>query len=589
MRLLVFLVFVAAASACNLPAGQLGTEVAPVTLAKPPGPTCLERCGVTLANCGALVPARCAAACAGERTEPTRACLTQQVDDCLESAVCLREPFARPFASGPYGTGVKDLAGPVALPTTSGTFRLEANFSGDDSLLFLFRAPSTASLFTGALKPLLDASPRNVHYVFGALSDATTFETAQRRWTSELANLPEADRRHWTPRVHFLLAPVTVLDGWVGEMMRARGSQLPRYLGNGQAAFGIDREQRIREVGMLGRLASNGVAADLRLLAKEAEAFNFEADRERRLASQPAARVVTVATRQTAYDRIDADVMLPSGAELDGYDTLEVDLAMDCPDHLNANCGAWDYLSHLYQCTPMTGADGGADWNCDREVARWITTYWREGRWVTDISYQLAALKPGGPTHLRWTASGQFDPRRTDYITTLSLRFSTRNKPTKPVQATPLWTGGPLTMAYDGLQMPQAVMVPADAVKVELVTLLTGHGGVAPTNCAEFCNHEHLYGINGVVKRQSFPEAQTANGCLERVDEGVVPNQHGTWYFGRGGWCPGQDVAPFAIDVTADVRKGQVNTLTYQSRFGGMPITQNLGNIVLSSWLVVWK
>lgn len=587
MRVLVVVALVAVG--CSPSASQLSLELAPVTRAAPLGPTCLERCTIARADCGDLVEDRCAQACADATAEPTRACLAQHREDCLEAAVCVRAPSARPFAQGPYGIGVKDVAGPVALPTVDGTFRLEAQFTGDDSVLFLFRAGSTVSLFNGLLKPLLDASPRNVHYVFGPLDDAAAFEATRRRWTTELANLPEADRRHWVPRVHFLLAPVDVLEGWVGDMMRARRAMPPRYLGNGLTAFAIDRAQRIREVGMLGRLGSNGVLADLRLLAKEAEAFNFEFQRDQRLMAEQNVRVVQVATRQTAYDRIDADVVLPQGAELDAYDTLEVDLTMDCPDHLNATCGAWDYLSHLYQCDPATGADGGADWRCDREVARWITTYWREGRWVTDISYQLAALKPGGPVHLRWTASGQFDPRRTEYITTLALRFSTRGKATKPIQATPLWTGGRLDPAYDGQKAPQDVMIPADAAKVELVTLITGHGGVMPTNCAEFCNHEHVFSVNGVTKRQAFPEAQTANGCLERVDEGVVPNQHGTWYFGRGGWCPGHDVAPVAFDVTSDVRKGQRNTLTYQARFRGQPISEHLGNVVMSSWLVVYR
>jgi Peptide-N-glycosidase F, C terminal len=121
------------------------------------------------------------------------------------------------------------------------------------------------------------------------------------------------------------------------------------------------------------------------------------------------------------------------------------------------------------------------------------------------------------------------------------------------------------------------------------VTLTTGHGGVQPTNCAEFCNHTHLFTVNGVLHRQSFPEAQTASTCAERVAVGVVPNQHGTWYYGRGGWCPGQDVAPFVVDVTADVAKGQANTLTYRTEFNGAPVNAGLGNIVLSSWLVVWE
>ncbi|MCA2978852.1 MAG: hypothetical protein INH41_25300 [Myxococcaceae bacterium] len=575
--------------ACSPGASSLDVALAPVAVAAASGPACLERCEAARASCGDLVPGRCAEACAAPVAEATRACLAARPDDCLEVAVCVRAPSRGRFRPGPYGTGVKDVAGPASLPTAEGTLRLEAQLLGDDSALFLFHASATAGLFAGSLRALLDASPRGVHYVFGPLDDVPAFEAVRRRWTAELTQLPEADRRHWLPRVHFLVAPVDVLEGWVGDMMRARRASPPRYLGNGLTAFAIDRQQRVREVGMLGRLGSGGVVPDLRLLAKEAEAFDFEYAREQRLAAEPGLRVVEVAARQTAWERLDADVVLPAGAELAGYDTLEVDLTMDCPEHLNATCGAWDYLSHLYLCAPTAGADGGADWRCDRELARWITTYWREGRWVTDISYQLAALAPGGPVHLRWTANGQFDPRRTEYITSLSLRFSKRGRPLRPVSATPLWTGGRLDLAYDGLQAPKVVMVPADAAKVELVTLLTGHGGVAPTNCAEFCNHEHLFSVNGVTKRRAFPEAQTADGCLTRVGEGVVPNQHGTWYFGRGGWCPGQDVAPVALDVTADVRKGQPNTFTYGARFGGRPITQHLGNVVLSSWLVVWR
>ncbi|MEZ4405159.1 MAG: peptide-N-glycosidase F-related protein [Polyangiales bacterium] len=55
---------------------------------------------------------------------------------------------------------------------------------------------------------------------------------------------------------------------------------------------------------------------------------------------------------------------------------------------------------------------------------------------------------------------------------------------------------------------------------------------------------------------RDFPEAQSPDGCANRVSEGVIPNQHGTWYFGRGGWCPGLDVAPWVVDVTSQARPG---------------------------------
>lgn len=572
-------------AACSSPSSKLETGALPIPTPMLSGPTCAARCAQVKTSCGVFIEPGCAAC---ESDAGVSSCLETAATDCLRAGVCLRGPPARPFHAGPYGTGVKAVAGPVTLETAAGQWRFDDQWTGNESVLFLFRSSPSAGLFAGQLKPLLEASPRSVQYVFGFLSNDSGFAEVQRRWTAELSALPEAQRAHWVPRVHFMLTAADTSEGWIGQMMAARVASPPRYLANGLTAFGIDRQQRIREVGMLGRLASGGTAPDLRLLAKEAEAFDFEFAREQRLAAQQQPRIVTIATRQTTHDTIEADVDLPTAQELEGYDTLEVDLAMDCPEHLNANCGAWDYLSHLHRCVPSTGADGGAAFRCDDELARWITTYWREGRWVTDISYQLPALKPGGRTHLKWWASPQFDPRSTDYITTLSLRFSNQGRALKPKTTTALWQGGPLNASYDGLHQPIDVMIPADATKVELVTLLTGHGGVQPTNCAEFCNHEHHFTVNGVVKRQSFPEATTPMGCADRVDAGVVPNQHGTWYFGRGGWCPGLDVAPTVFDVTNDVQKGQLNRLSYQARFGGQPVTQDLGNVVLSSWLVVW-
>ncbi len=42
-------------------------------------------------------------------------------------------------------------------------------------------------------------------------------------------------------------------------------------------------------------------------------------------------------------------------------------------------------------------------------------------------------------------------------------------------------------------------------------------------------------------------------GCADKVPYGVEPNEHGTWLYGRDGWCDGQDVKPWIIDVTSQV------------------------------------
>jgi hypothetical protein len=159
----------------------------------------------------------------------------------------------------------------------------------------------------------------------------------------------------------------------------------------------------------------------------------------------------------------------------------------------------------------------------------------------------------------------------------------------RPVEVVPLWRGGEWNAQYDATRAPIRVTVPPGTRRTDLYTLITGHGGVQPTNCAEFCNHEHRFTVGGMDFLQSFPEARAANACAERVGEGVVPNQHGTWYFGRGGWCPGLDVAPRVVDVTAQLPAGQETELRYRTTFSGNPVTANLGNISLSSYLVYWR
>ena len=275
----------------------------------------------------------------------------------------------------------------------------------------------------------------------------------------------------------------------------------------------------------------------------------------------------------------DTTVTLPTAAEMAGFDTLEIEVTQQCPDPDEielGNCGAWDYIaSFLVEDASQNLV----------ELARFITAYHRETHWVVDASDMLPLLKDGGQRHFRWSFAPSWNTQPT--ATKLALRFSNKGKGMKPTQATFLWSGGAFDAAYNTSHAPVDVPIPATAKKVELFAIITGHGA-ATNQCAEFCNHQHEFSVNGAAHLQQFPEASTNEGCISHIDNGMTPNQSGTWWFGRGGWCPGQQVDPWIVDVTSEVVPGQTATISYRGLFDDVdPPPDGSGDIQLVSYLIV--
>lgn len=526
------------------------------------------------------------------------------IADATDAVADARAPrdVATPFRSGPYGLNPRDTAGPFGVETQSGWWSFDESWTGEDSYVFFVwnRGSFTiggrdysSTLFENGILPLLERSPRNVHWVFLWARDEPGFMAMRDGALADLSLLPQEDQDHWRARLHFVTPRVDMTSTWISELYLARRrtmNQVPRYEA---VQWAIDRAQRIREVGQLGRLAQGGLALDLSFAADEPRYYNFEHEREARLRAE-AATVVTLLRGETVTETAFPEVELPSATAMAGFDTLEVDLSTDCVNHRDGDCGAWDYISNLRLCEAQpadAGADAGAP-RCDTEIARWITTYWREGRWVTDISPMLPLLRAGGRQRFRWYASRQWDPRPANYVVSLSLRFSNRGRPLRPFAVERLpWAGGAFDTTY-GQRNPTARFTPPEGTrKVELYTLITGHGA-ATGQCAEFCNHQHHFSLNGAAERSlRHPDAQTLDGCRNRVGEGVVPNQHGTWYFGRGGWCPGLEVRPFTADLTADARVGMENQLAYRYTVGSAPPVagRGYGNIDMAAYVVFYR
>jgi len=105
-----------------------------------------------------------------------------------------------------------------------------------------------------------------------------------------------------------------------------------------------------------------------------------------------------------------------------------------------------------------------------------------------------------------------------------------------------------------------------------LSAYITGHGNDMHS-CGEFCATTHVFRLNGhaFVKNNSLPATDPQLGCTSLVRSGVVPNEYGTWLYGRDGWCNGHPVPLWEVDVSSASVTG-VNVLHYEGLWhGGKP------------------
>ena len=250
-------------------------------------------------------------------------------------------------------------------------------------------------------------------------------------------------------------------------------------------------------------------------------------------------------------------------------------LAGTCNDPLDESADA------IYTCLADGSGYGDLGCACDTEIGRWITTYHREGRWVYDNSAMLPYIARGGEQTFRFNTTGPYE---------LDMNFllSNQGKDARPEEVSYLFGGGTLNPDYNANHPPLTLAIPGDAVKVELATVISQHGADG-NNCGEFCDVSHHFTMNGNTADEivrSFPEASSAYDCMDKVAEGTVPNQYGTWWYGRAGWCPGKDVETVVFDITDQVTLGADNEFAYKALYQGQDYTGS-ATMRLHSWVVI--
>lgn len=496
----------------------------------------------------------------------------------------------RPFSDGPTGVYRRDTAADFSLDLINEpTWQFKTQWSGCENYIFIpdtlvVSALDSSSIWAKDVDTLLKKSPQNTHFFFVSRAQSddaakTNLDAMRARIDDVLAAGVGIDSEAWRPRVHVVAKRAALLDGWIKDVLA----------GHGRGGFAIDRQQKIRGIGSFADVNRFDSALDMAMqwpwkanlayAQYEAKFLNYEAEEQIRLDADKAT-VVSLFNGETLEEFAETDVMLPSADEMAKFDTLEIDVEQGCPDPKNpefGNCGAWDYLASL-------GVRNEAMQNI--EIARFITSYHRESHWVVDVSPMLALLQKGGMQHFRWDFAPNWNKQPT--ATRLSLRFSNQNKGYRPVRATFLWSGGDFNSMYNMSHAPVTVPVAATTKRTELWALITGHGAAA-SQCSEFCNHKHEFTINGQVFLKENKEAGTKDKCVLESEKGMIPNQGGTWWFGRGGWCPGQKVYPWVNDVSANATPGMDATISYRGLFGSSDPPDDSGNITMVSYLIEYE
>ncbi|MEC7260873.1 MAG: peptide-N-glycosidase F-related protein [Candidatus Thermoplasmatota archaeon] len=497
------------------------------------------------------------------------------------------------WTAGTSVNGPMDIVPTFTVPTLDGTFTFQNKWTGNDVYLFMFKytdGSGNSNSATWSTNPgtFIRNLPDNTHLFYGSFDSSYHNDVLSRKSDVE-ARLNPSEEEQWDGRIHYIDMDASNIQGGLGQMISNFNS--PFFMG-------IDRFQRARDTGSIYAWISQ--TNDPFHYTYEPHQWNAEFEPEIRM-QDSGIDVVTLydferhaggwGANHNSYRN--ATFTLPEN--LSSYDTLEVFHEHACDERANryqksdgsyGGCHEWDYLAHLYICD----ADNSSI--CGTEFMRWITTYGREGRWLTDISPYLFMLEDDQERRFRYKGANKGD-------LTIKFLFSNWGSGERAFDAEFGFTGGQFDGTYNNESRYVRSLnftVPSETTRVEIVATITGHGFQQDdANCAEFCDHQHHYYMDSHHTYEWHPIVYSNTGCENEVNNGVVANQFGSWPFGRAGWCAGQDVKQWSFDITSWVdMNGQNNELTYRGLFNGQEYnptgesSKGGRNIVAEIWVVFY-
>ncbi len=235
-------------------------------------------------------------------------------------------------------------------------------------------------------------------------------------------------------------------------------------------------------------------------------------------------------------------VNVPLPDENTKYNQILMNISVTCPP---GGCDPWD------QPAKISLLKDGQTY----EIARFITPYGKAcGPWTVDIT-SFKSILTGACTFESyiqvWGANG--------WMLNVSITFveGITGFPYQKVSRlweTDNWVYGDPGLSYD---LPQQTITTNIATQeLEFRMTNSGHGQANTDNAAEFSPKTHTVVANGsnVGSHFLWKSNCNANACN---------GQAGTWTYARAGWCPGQEVQPYFVNLTPQFTPGANITVDY--------------------------
>lgn len=491
-------------------------------------------------------------------------------------------PWSEPAATQGYDKTVGDFT----VDTLDGALGYKAAWDGCDHWVVVLYNPTAQNVeafWKSSLLPLFKDAAPNTRYLFATVGGTPAqrqarAEKMQERVIEALNSMAVEQANPWFPRCHFLTSDAKAIPAVAAGLAVAPW----------ESFMTLDRHQRLREGWSVSVLEAGGWQPRIEQVRFWARYLNWsyalDVAQSQELTApakpgQPAPLVVRVADaveyKSVGWSANHApyEWQLPAAATLKQYGNLTVDLRADCPGAGHPfvkTCGEWDTVGGVFLCT-----DAACTPEKRRRFVKWITPYSSPGRFVMDataeLPHLLAAQDAQGKVRVT-LAGGDNNVGPYTYRYTIDLRLAADPGGLHPVATETLVPEG--NRGWDANYHKDlkglALHPPAKAKKAVLVARISGHGMAQTTNCAEFCSFRHTFAIGGKAFSHDYVTEQLWR-CAAMVDQGVTPNQGGTWVFDRSSWCPGGVTEEWQVDVTSALQPGQEAAVVHTSELIQLP------------------